>query len=295
MTAFLKKILLTVLGLTGAVFAWAALEILLGFGERLGGYLVLSAAQGILVGGGIGFFFGTAEGILLSERKRALNGGLLGFLIGIAGGILAVLLAQFVLWLFGGTDLFSRGATVRYVAPASRALGWMVLGMVIGAVDGIRAGSLRRVGIGIAGGFVGGLLGGAALELLVSRLDNSVVARFAGLSLMGASIGLFYSLFEHSRCYGILKVLTGDIRGKEYLVTMRKTRLGSASRCSLVLAGYAGVSDVHAELTAGREGVFLSPVEGVVLVNEEKVPKRIELKFEDVIQLGSARLYYLPR
>jgi hypothetical protein len=295
MTAFLKKVLLTILGLAGALFAWAALELLLGFGERLGGYLVLSVAQGVIVGGAMGFFFGTSEGILLSEKKRALKGGLTGFLIGMAGGVVAVLLAQSVLYLLGNSDLFSRGVAGRIVTPAGRALGWVFLGMIIGAVDGIRAGSLRRIGIGISGGFVGGLLGGAALELLVLYLADSVAARFAGLLLLGASIGLFYSLFEHARAYGILKVLTGPIRGKEYVISMRKTRLGSSPASGLVLEGYAGVEKNHAELSAGKEGLLLVVKDGPVLVNDDKVSGKTELKYEDVIQLGSARLYYLPR
>jgi hypothetical protein len=127
MTAFLKKILLVLLGLTGAVLAWSLLEILLSAGEKLGGYLFLSILEGVIIGGTFGFVFGTSEGILLTDRKRTLKGGLFGFLIGIAGGILAVMAAQFLLYLLAGADLFSRGTTGRVVAPAARALGWALL------------------------------------------------------------------------------------------------------------------------------------------------------------------------
>jgi hypothetical protein len=295
MTAFIRKILLTILGLLGAVFAWGALEILLGFGESLGGYLILSIAEGILVGGFIGFFFGTSEGILLTEKGRAVKGGIFGFLIGVIGGVIAIVLAQLLLYILENANLFSRGITGSVVVPLSRTLGWVILGIIIGAVDGIRTRSLRRVGIGISGGIIGGLLGGLALEFLVGRLENSILARGAGLCVMGAFIGLFYSLFEYSRAFGILKVLTGHIKGKEYILSMKKTRIGSSRKAGLVLQNYTGVEKIHAEVVAGKDGVYINTGDGIVLVNDDRVDKQVELKYEDVIQLGSAKIYYLPR
>ena len=294
MTTFIRKILMTLLGLIAAAAVWASLEILLKFGEKLGGYLMLSLSEGILVGGLFGFFFGTAEGILLTERGRALRGGLAGLLIGVWGGAAAVLLAQGLLYFLENADLFSRMATGRYVIPISRSVGWIVLGMLIGSIDGIRTGSLRRVGIGLSGGLLGGLAGGLALEFFVSRWNNSTAARGAGLGIMGGFIGLFYSIFEYSRAFGIIKVLTGRIKGKEYIISMRRTRIGVANKCGIILSGYDGVEKVHAELIAGKDGVTVKSRDGVLVVNEDKV-KEAELKYEDVIQLGSARLYYLPR
>jgi len=290
MTTFIRKILMILLGLAGALAAWGGLEALLRAGEALGGYLFLALGEGMLIGLFFGFAFGTAEGILVSDRKKALQGGLSGALLGILAGILVTVLIQGLLTGILAAGSFSRRTALELVIPLSRTLGWVLLGTAVGAVEGIRSRSGRRILIGIPGGAAGGLAGGALLEFLG---QGGFWGRGGGLLLMGGAIGLFYSLFEASRAFGVLKVLTGPLRGKEYVLSMRRTRLGRASGSVLDLRGYTGLEPRHLELVAGKEGVVLKPLEGKVLVNEEPAKER-KLLFEDVLEAGNLRLLFIP-
>lgn len=294
MTAVLRKIFMILIGLTAGIAAWAAIEILLYFSESIGRHILWNGLAGASIGVLFGFFFGSAEGIMFSDPGRSVRGGITGGAFGLVGGTGAVILAQGVLYWMGNAELFANSVSNSLIVPLSRALGWGLLGLIIGAVDGIRSGSVKRTGIGISGGVLGGLIGGLLLEFLTRFWSNGFFARGVGLAVMGFGIGLFFTLFEYSSAYGRVRVLTGPMRGKEYVLVMNRTKIGSSLRANIPLSNYRGVEKNHAVLTADREGVSIQAVKGTVLVNEQSVKKQ-ELKFEDVIHLGDARLFYLPR
>ena len=293
MTKLLRKIMLCLLGLASALAAWGGLELILMSGESLGGYFTLSLTEGLLLGLIFGFVFGSADGILLSDRSRAISGGISGAIIGLFAGGLITVLVQGLLTAFFNTELFSRTTENSTVLPLVRSLGWAVLGAVIGAVDGFRTFSARRAGVGLAGGVLGGLLGGLVLELAGRYLNYGLIARGSGLILMGVCIGLFYSLFESWRSYALIKVLTGAIRGKEYLLVSKKTIIGSTKKSAVVLKDYKYIKNEHFMFIAGRDGVTIQSLEGPVLVNEQLVSEKL-LRYEDVIEAGNFRLVFLP-
>ena len=294
MTTFFKKIFMVFIGLTAGAAAWAVIEILLSYSETIGNYLLWNILSGGSIGLLFGFFFGSAEGILFSDISRSVRGGITGALWGFAGGACALLFVQWLLYQLGNTEIFTSAATDSIIIPASRAFGWALLGLIIGSLDGIRSMSIRRAVIGGLGGFVGGVLGGIVLESLVRLWSNSLAARGAGIMILGVCIGLSLTLFEYFRSYGRIKILTGMYRGKEYVLVMRKTRIGASSRAHIPLSNYSGVEKYHAVLSAGRGGVSIQPLNGTVIVNDRKEEKH-DLKYEDVIQLGDAKLLYLPK
>lgn len=294
MTAFLRKIFMILIGLLAGFAAWAVIEILLYYSESISRHILWNGLVGAAIGILFGFFFGSAEGIMFSDPGRSVRGGITGGVIGLAGGIGAVILAQGLLYWMGNAELFASSVSDSLVAPLSRAVGWGLLGLIIGAVDGIRSGSVKRTWIGISGGVLGGLLGGLLLEFLTKFWSNGFFARGLGLAVMGLGIGLFFTLFEYSHAYGRVRVLTGPLRGKEYVLVMKRTKIGSSLRANIPLNNYSGVVKNHAVLTADREGVIIQEAKGTVFVNEQSVTKQ-ELKYEDVIHLGDARLFYLPK
>ncbi len=294
MTTFFNKIFMAAIGLTAGAASWAVIEILLSYGEPIGNYFVWNILSGGSIGLLFGFFFGSAEGILFSDTSRSVKGGLAGALLGFAGGAGALLLVQWLLYQLGNTEIFSSSATNSVIVPVSRTFGWALLGLVIGSIDGIRSMSFRRTAIGSLGGFIGGITGGMVLEFLVKQWADSLAARGAGIMILGACTGLSLSLFEYFRSYGRIKILTGMYRGKEYVLVMRKTRIGTSLRSHIPLGNYGGVEKYHAVLSAGRGGVSIQPLNGTVIVNDKKTAEH-ELKYEDVIQLGNAKLLYLPK
>ena len=293
MTILIRKILMTLLGLAGALCAWGSMELILFKGSFPGGYLILSVTEGAVLGLFFGFCFGTAEGILLSDRSRSIKGGLSGAVTGAAAGIIVVFIIQAVLTAVINAGYFTSETAENLILPISRAVGWMILGAAVGSIEGIRSRSLNRTLIGISGGLSGGFAGGAVLEFAGTSWNSGFAGRGFGFLLMGGSIGLFYSLFEAVKSFGMLKVLTGPLRGKEYVLSMRKTLIGTSKRSAFDLAEYSGMKERHAFFISGREEVVIEPADGEVLVNEEKTESK-RLQYEDVIQIGSVRLLYLP-
>lgn len=293
MSTVIKKLFMVLIGCVAGLASWAVIEILLFYGELIGRHVLWNGLAGASIGLFFGFFFGSAEGIMFSDNRRALRGGLTGSFLGLIGGAGVVILAQWLLYAIGNTEFFSSAITDSLVIPISRAIGWGLLGLVIGSLDGLRSGSARRSFIGMAGGFSGGLLGGLLLEFLTRLWSNGLLARGAGLVLMGVGIGLCFTLFEYSRSYGIVRILTGPYRGKEYVLIMKNTRLGSSLRAHIPLGNYSGVVKNHAVFRANRDGVVVEGIQGPLIVNDETVKKQ-ELKYEDVIQIGSAKFLYLP-
>ncbi len=294
MTVLYRKIFMTLIGLIAGMASWGAIEILLSYSFLISRHLVWNGLAGAAMGLIFGFFFGSAEGIMFSDIKRSIRGGLTGAGLGVAGGIGAVILAQGLLYWIGNAELLASSFTDSFLVPLSRALGWGILGMIIGAVDGIRRGSGKRIGIGISGGLIGGLLGGLLLEFLTGIWTNSYMARGIGIVVLGTGIGLFFTIFEYSRAYGIIRILTGALRGKEYLLITRKTKIGSSMGSDISLGNYIGVVKDHAVLTANRDRVAIKNNKGTVLVNDQPAGDQ-ELKYEDVIQIGDAKLFYLPK
>ena len=294
MSAVFKKIFMILIGFVAGIASWAVIEILLYYGESIGRHILWNGLAGASTGLLFGFFFSSAEGIMFSDSARALRGGIIGSILGFAGGAGAMIISQWLLYGIGNTELFYSTITDSLVTPLSRAVGWGILGLVIGSLDGLRSGSARRAVIGISGGLTGGFIGGLMLEFLTRLWSNGLFARGAGMALLGIGIGLFFSLFEYSRSYGIIKILTGPYRGKEYVLIMKNTRLGSSPRAHIPLSDYSGVKKYHAIFAANRNGVTLRKVQGPLLVNDKAVIEQ-ELKYEDVIQAGSAKLLYLPK
>jgi hypothetical protein len=284
---------MTLLGTAAALCAWGSIELLLYFGESLGGYLFLTLAEGAILGLFFGFSFGTAEGILLSDKNRSLKGGLAGSLTGITAGVLVMVLVQGILTALINTSLFSLKTTENLILPVSRTIGWMILGGAVGSIEGIRSRSLHRAFVGVIGGLSGGFAGGAVLEFIGSSWENGFAARGSGFLIMGGAIGLFHSLFESVSAFGILKVLTGPIRGKEYVLCMKKTMLGLSPKSAMDLKNYSNVKEKHALFISGRDEVILESLDGEVVVNEEKTDVK-RLQYEDVIEIGSVKLLYLP-
>jgi hypothetical protein len=288
MSVGLRRLIIIILGVLAGVSAWPLLELVLTFQTLFPGYFLFSISQGALFGFVLGLFFGSAEGLTSRNRSKIVRGMATGAAVGIVGGMLGFTAGQGVLF-------FMLQQTVRdFAVPAARGVGWAVLGLMVGMVEGIRAKSAKKCGLGALGGVLGGLLGGAVIEFLRSRYPDLIYARLAGFALFGLLIALFYALLERSFSYGVLRLLNGALRGKEYSLSQNRLSMGSGPGNDIVLAGYNDIAPRHALFRVkGREVYVEKAAESVrLLVNEEAVKGERLLKFEDVIQLGSAKAFF---
>jgi len=236
--------------------------------------------------------FGTAEGITSRIKSRIPPGLLLGALIGLAGGAVGLLAGQAALWLFGEAALRSYRSFRTVVLPVSRAIGWAVLGLFVGVGEGVRAASIKKAGVGAIGGLVGGLAGGFALEYAALLFPRLAFPRLLGFLILGLAIGVFYGLVERGLSYGVLRLLAGPLKGKEFLLNQRRLNIGQARSNQIALPDYQ-MAERQAQIRIRRGEVSLVNLEPrvAVLVNERKV-EEIKLKYGDVLAIGPARLFF---
>lgn len=296
MSVLIRRLILCGLGLLAGLAAWPATELVLFHQGGFPSYLVFSAVVGMVFGLLLGAFFGSSEGIFTTVRPRIFRGAATGAVLGLAGGIVGFLFGQALLFLVGGILVKSYRSVNRIAIPLARAAGWAILGIFVGMAEGVRARSPRKIGIGILGGLIGGFLGGLALEYSRVLFPAITYARLAGLALFGLLLGFFYGLVERRLAYGYLRVLNGALRGKEYLISQNRLRVGAAERNDVRLAEYNRVADEHATLRIRGDDVVIRRLNAgnPIYVNEEPVDERA-LKLDDVIRIGTAKFIYWYR
>jgi hypothetical protein len=291
MTNFVKRLLITLIGILGGLCAWPLVECAISFQGGFPSYFIFSAVVGAIVGVVLGVFFASTEGLLGSSWRKALSGAWQGALTGAAGGILSALVAQACLFYVGERIFQADNGKIGFGLVLARSLGWLVVGAAIGASEGIRARSAKKIVLGLIGGSAGGFLGGMAFTWLSLAFPGFSAGRLLALMLLGCLIALLYSLLERRFAVGSLKALNGPLKGKEFLVNQRKLSLGTDAQCDIVLKGYREVGTRHALLKAKRGELFIAKGDAPLKVNDKDASEQ-RLKLDDVIQLGSAKFLY---
>ena len=291
MTAKMKRLLYVALGLMAGAVTTGLEELVL----RLSvGYLVGLAIQGMTLGAVFGFAFGAAEGIAINEARKSLLTGLLGAGIGVTAGGAATVAAAAGMIALANSLRVDNATTAQLLLPLGRIVAWGVVGTAIGAVEGLRSLSPRRTLAGMIGGLAGGLLGGAGLEWLIRVIPDQAIGRAAGFVILGTGIGFFLGEFERRFSFARLKVLTGPLKNKEYVLSQRRTSIGSGIASHVYLSAYPGTKAHHAVILTESGDMRVRSTGGSVKVNEKTVSGVRFLKYKDVIDLGSARLLLLP-
>jgi hypothetical protein len=238
------------------------------------GIAVTSATIGGTIGLGLNVLGGMANGRWRQLARRALPGLLGGCIGGIAGGMV------------GGVMFF-------YELP--RAIGWMVLGLGVGVVEGIYDRSFRKIRNGLIGGATGGLIGGLLfdwiydLALTASSGRSCRAAAFVVLGLLiGAAIGLAHVVFR----VAWLTVVDGYRTGRQLNLTQPVTILGRGDHLPLPFLGPSN-KDLDAEhLTIRRmpDGSYCLEDNRSKLgtrLNSQPVAGATALHDGDIIRLGT--------
>ena len=293
MTKQLKKLVYLLLGLIAGTLVWFTTE--LQMSAEGGSFYLRLLAQGGGIGALFGAILGTGEGLALSIPRKSGVGAAIGILLGFLGGIVAIVAAQSVLlYLSGGGSASIHDITTTYL-PAARILGWTLMGAVIGSIEGARSRSFRRTVFGIIGGAAGGLLGGAVYELSGSGRVSPSLQRLFGFLGLGILMGAGLSFADSSGRYGIIKVMNGKFKGKEFILSKRNSLLGSAFRCDIILPGDKLIAPLHARIRRRDKSLYLEKeaVSHPVWVNDERRDS-VRLKYNDVVRCGHTVLRYIP-
>jgi len=254
----------------------------------------------------IGLFIGGMDGVLSRAFRRSLVCALVGLGIGLAAGLLASLFAEIVYAL--GRTLVHRfegdaepGAAAFIVQMMVRGLAWSFAGAAVGLGQGVALRSGKLALNGLLGGIVGALVGGLLfdpIDFFVSghAHHSAALSRAVGLGVIGAVTGLMIGLVELLAREAWLKMLTGPIAGKEFVVYKNPTLIGSSPKSDVYLFKDPEVEPTHAELRQEGEAYELvdRSTPAGTFVNGRRVA-RARLLSGDQIRIGKTVFSYTEK
>ncbi|WP_028975086.1 FHA domain-containing protein [Spirochaeta cellobiosiphila] len=283
MSTFIKRLLIVIVGILAGVAVWPLMEITISFQRAFPSYLISILVQGLLIGAVMGAFLGSAEGLLTKNSNKTSTGAIIGGTIGGIGGILGFFLAQNLILFVGNLHIMDESLL--------KTFGWIILGMFIAIGEGIRSRSIKKILIGLGGGIIGGCVGGLFIEKSAEIAPHFIYSRLFGLIIFSGTIALAYSLLESGVTYGVIRVLNGKFKGKQFPLVRSKSLIGASRKVDISLSGYTGLAQEHGVIQKKGKKLYLLSLTKThpLLLNEHPV-KEQELKWEDVIQAGDLKL-----
>ena len=155
---------------------------------------------------------------------------------------------------FGVEDL---GAVTFLLFTACRSAAWAAIGAGLGVGLNLVRSTRAQLRNSVIGGALGGAFGGMffdPIDRLIGRLSDSSrfvdaeLSRAVGLVAVGLSIGVFVALVERLGRDAWLRVRTGPLAGKSFILYKTPTTLGSAPGEDIYLYKDAGIDPAHAAI-----------------------------------------------
>jgi hypothetical protein len=293
-----------VFGALGGLLGWMLFGVL---GERAPSretaflflsYLDLNAlVGGALIGASIGYFVVSVEAIRDQALVRFARLASYGLLIAMVGGAVGMYVGdrinQFLVWLLGDffiLTLFARG------------LGWSLLGIAIGASEGLAARSLGKFSYGAIGGLMGGFIGGVLYQIFyyIASLSNTTTYFWSamGLVILGACIGSLSALVQTVFQPANVKVMRGWQEGREYPLDKVANLIGRDEHADIALFRDMKIEKKHCYIKQAHGKYYLvnngAPPE-FTRINDVPVTSQRELSDGDRIQLGNVILKFQLR
>ncbi len=231
----------------------------------------------------IGVVLSASEGIITRNWNEAFTTAMMGLFFAALGGAIGGAVAQIIYGkMGGGLDGFS----AKQVFIRSFAWGIAALGMAV--APGIALKSAKKTWVGLAGGAIGGLLGGALFDPIGYVTGSGIVSRLVGFTAIGALAGLGTSIVENIVKSGWLKVTGGLLAGKQFVLYKDVTTIGSSPKCEIYLFKDSDVAPRHAEIVKTPRGYEIHDLNSATgtLVNGAPAQRKL-LKKGDQIQIGA--------
>jgi hypothetical protein len=279
-----------ILGGWSAFAGWLVAELTIGWWVRQSA--LLAVLMVVLVAGAVGAAVTQTEG-LITGQWRALRGRLwLGLVGGLAGGLVGGLLGSGLYWLLG-----QRFVVLGFLG---RVLGWTLIGVAIGAGEGLLRGQWRQVRNGLIGGSIGGFLGGLFFDPVGYVIGSPVSSRAFAFVLLGLFVGLSLGLVQVLLKEAWLTVEEGFRPGRQLILTQEVTTLGTSEGAGLIFIAYGarGVEPVHARIRREEGGTFVledNRSRTGTLLNGSPAAGGTPLRDGDLIQLGVNKVRFNER
>ena len=266
-----------------------------------------SMLGGALIGISIGYLVVSVEAIrdLSTVRfaRLASYGALLSWFGGGLGMYFGDQLNYGLIYVVGKVaDLNNHPALAALIAIVARSIGWSLLGIAIGASEGIAARSLGKFSYGTIGGLLGGFIGGFLFQIFYSAASHEGTTSYfwsaVGLVILGACIGSLTALVQAVFLPANVKVLRGWQEGREYPLDKPANLLGRDEHADIALFRDMRVEKKHAYIKRHGKAYVLynnGAPPGNTLVNDIPVADARELNDGDRIQLGNILLRFQLR
>ena len=264
-----------VIGGWSAFFAWMICEIaFLGRGGSATWQVVGAASiVGAAIGAGLNAVAGMSNGGIFQTIKR-LGPGLVG---GGIGGAVGGLLGNF---LFASLGM-------------PRVIGWVIMGLGIGVVEGLYEKSPSKIRNGLIGGGLGGLAGGLLFDILprLIHTGSGMSSRATGFVILGLCIGALIGLVQVALRDAWLTVVDGYRVGRQLILSAPVTILGRGDHLPLPFIGAANAElDVrHLAIERRPSGGFFARDLSTRLgstVNGIPIQGEVDLRDGDTIKLA---------
>jgi len=262
-----------------------------------------------LIAACIAFALTLAEGLSSRNWLRMLERTGLGVLLASVLSTAAMIPAGMFITLGQLAVVVTRGdATVGYTDTglfffaASRSIAWCCIGAALGV--GLHLVRSTRVQLrnSVIGGALGGALGGIFFDpvqqffLSDSSFQDVGPSRLVGVAAVGLCIGLFMALVDRLAREAWIRVRTGPLAGKAFVLYRSPSVIGSAPQSDIYLMKDPGIDASHAALhrVGNRfEIEDLGSREGTRVAGEEV--RRRRLTSGDQIVLGATVLEFEER
>ena len=290
-----------VFGALGGLLGWMLFSL---FGDRASADAWPLLQGGALLGAGVGYLVVSVEAIRDRSWLRFVRLASYGVVLGALGGAVGMLLAERVnYYLVGGIGAI-RGSSFKFLLTVlARGLGFLFLGLAVGASEGIAARSRGKLSYGTLGGALGGFLGGCLFGLVylftLQRGGDAALAGATGMVIMGACIGSLSALVQGVFQPASVKVMRGWQEGREYPLDKDEVLLGRDEHADIALFRDMRVEKRHAVIKHDDEGRYVLVNQGApaewTRVNDVPVSQACDLVDGDRVQLGNVVLRFQRR
>ena len=263
---------------------------------------------GIIFGLLLGLLLALVDSLSLETRRRQTQALAVGAGAGAVAGWIGLGVGQIVYGLiYNSTGLRADESPHNpgqfLVLVIGRALGYALIGGIVGAAQGIGSRSAIIARQGAFGGFVGGFLGGTVFQILSGLDFPSSLSRLLALVATGALAGFFVGLVQNLFKQAWVRVVLGRNEGKEYLIAKPVTTIGRSELADIGLFGDPSIAPTHAAIEslpaqnrhrlravmeANKRGQEYAPP----LVNGQPVSGEQWLVDGDTLQIGKRTLLF---
>jgi len=241
----------------------------------------------IIIAGFIALGLAIAESVITKNFDMTIKNGTIGIVLGVVGGFVVSLFINKLYNLMLGAD---PGIAQQMLA---RSVGWGILGLFVAVAPGIVMKSINKLVLGLIGGLIGGLAGGLLFDPICQLGLPVQISRLVGIVGFGVGTAVATCLLENAAKQGWLKVVSGMITGKQFILYRNPTFIGSSPKCEIYLFKDTQVAAMHAAIHQHGGEFLIENLDrvGVTLVNQTPVTQH-HLRNGDHICIGATQFVF---